>query len=271
MTGHVGTLRIAFGGREVGVHSNDAEVLASLTNTFRHMLGTGESTPVEELRVEFGEAGFHASRTTGVPEVRATRRDAVRWARQCVLEAIVSSEPRLLWLHGAAAGWRGGAIVLPGRRGRGKSTLVTALCGRGASFLTDDILPLDPSALTVLPFPRIPEVRRDPGREMAHPWLHETSKNEIPVDDRIETAALPVAAIVLPQATRTGGVGLVPCTPAEAVIEIAEGCWNFAAHGPAAAETLSRLVSSVPVARMRFDSGPDAADALLAWLADTSA
>jgi hypothetical protein len=262
-------VRVAFGAHEVAIRSNDPAVLDSLRATFRYMLGAGDAAPVAEVVIR-NEGGRYRGTGPVPPEAeRATPRGAVRWARYQTLEALIGAHPEILWLHGAAAGWRGRALMLPGRRGRGKSTMVAALCRRGWTFLTDDILPLDPATLRVLPFPRVPEVRDDPGVEMPASWLLEVVKAEIPMDDRLERAPLPVAGIVLPGAARAGGVRLAPCTPAEAVIEIARGCWNFAEHGARAVATLSRLLSAVPTMRLTFDSATEAAARVGAWAAET--
>lgn len=261
------TLAVAFGATEVAVRSNDAELVASLRDTFRLMLGAGRTPPVAQLTIRAEGGAFRVESASAAATSRPSRRSAIRWARQQVLEAMIAAHPTLLWLHAAVAGWEGKAIMIPGVRGRGKSTLVTALCARGATFLTDDILPLDPATLRVIPFPRIPEVREDPGEEKPAAWLLDVTKTEIPIDDRVERAPLPVGAIVLPHARRTGTVALEAVTPAQALVAIAEGCWNFADHGTAAAAALSRLVSDARLARLTFDSGPDAAAMLLDWIA----
>jgi hypothetical protein len=263
------TVVVAFGAHEVAIRSNDPAVLASLRATFRHMLGAGAGAPVAEVLIRNEGGRYHGRGPAPAEAERATLRDAIRWARYQTLEAIIGSRRDLLWLHGAVAGWEGRALMLPGRRGRGKSTMVTELCRRGWTFLTDDILPLDPGTLRVLPFPRVPEVRGNPGREMPDAWLLDVVKSEVPLDDRLERTPLPVAAIVLPHAIRSGGVTLVPCTPAEAVVEIARGCWNFAEHGERAVATLSRLVSGLPTMRLTFHSGRQAAERVSAWVAET--
>lgn len=262
-----GDLTVAFGESRVAVRSNDPVILSSLASTFRQMRGKGDAAPIATLSLRLESGRYRCARAGAAQVVRPSSRGAIRWARQQILEAIIGSRPDLLWLHGAVAGWKGRAIILPGKRGRGKSTLVTALCARGATFLTDDILPLDPASLHVHPFPRVPEIRHDPGREMPADWLLEVPKTEIALDDRIERSPLPVGAIILPRAGRSGGVSLEPATPAEAILEIAEGCWNFEAHGANAVATLSRLVSGSPIMRLSFDSGRGAADTLLEWIA----
>ncbi|MCE9601451.1 MAG: hypothetical protein K8S21_04445 [Gemmatimonadetes bacterium] len=248
------------------IRSDHDEITRSLGSTFRHMLGVQGAESVLEIDIRQEGARFICRDSSGQGVERADERAALRWARQRVLEAMIAARPDLLWLHGAAAGWQGGAVLVAGQRGRGKSTIVTALCDRGASFLSDDILPVDPERLEVIPFPRVPEVRPDPGEEKPASWLLEVAKKEIAVDDRIEGSTLPLRAILLPAAHRGTGLTFERCAPSEALVEIAAGTWNFADHGVRAARALSRLVSAVPVMRIGFRDPAEAAEAIVQWL-----
>ncbi|HXW89544.1 MAG TPA: hypothetical protein VEK33_03275 [Terriglobales bacterium] len=48
-----------------------------------------------------------------------------------------------VFIHAGAVGWRGRAILLPARSGRGKSTLVEALVRAGAEYFSDEFAVLD--------------------------------------------------------------------------------------------------------------------------------
>lgn len=50
---------------------------------------------------------------------------------------------RFVFIHAGAVGWRGRAIVIPGRTFMGKSTLVEALVRAGAEYLSDEYALLD--------------------------------------------------------------------------------------------------------------------------------
>ncbi len=260
---------IAFGRSRLRINAGTAEVHDVLWRDHRHLLAPQGVVPAVELTLEADGAGYRCADTLGERAERPDARWAIRWARYRVLELVVAAHPELLWLHGGAVGIGETAVLVIGRRGRGKSTLVTALCATGASYFSDDILPIDPANRTVLPFPRAAEVRRDPGEEMPSAWLLEVDKDEVDVDDRVARGPLPVRAVLLPHAGRRGGVSLAPCSASEAVIAIGEGCWNFAVHGARAAATIGALASQVPVVRIAFDDGARAADAARAWLNGT--
>lgn len=50
-------------------------------------------------------------------------------------------------VHAGVVGWRGRAIVMPGRSFTGKTTLVTALIKRGAEYYSDQYAVIDPAGL----------------------------------------------------------------------------------------------------------------------------
>jgi hypothetical protein len=58
-----------------------------------------------------------------------------------------------VFLHAGAVGWKGRAIIIPGRSFSGKSTLVAELVKKGALYYSDDFAILDRNGL-VHPFPR---------------------------------------------------------------------------------------------------------------------
>jgi hypothetical protein len=57
-----------------------------------------------------------------------------------------------LFVHAGVVGWRGRAILIPGRSFSGKTTLTKALVGAGASFYSDEFAVLDRRGL-VHPYP----------------------------------------------------------------------------------------------------------------------
>lgn len=65
-------------------------------------------------------------------------------------------------VHAGAVGWRGRAILVPGRSGSGKSELVAALVRAGAEYLSDEFAVLDREG-RVQPYRRPMALRRPSG------------------------------------------------------------------------------------------------------------
>lgn len=57
--------------------------------------------------------------------------------------AIAEKASGWIFLHAGVVGWRGGAVVIPGRSHSGKSRLVEALVRRGATYYSDEYAVLD--------------------------------------------------------------------------------------------------------------------------------
>jgi hypothetical protein len=66
-----------------------------------------------------------------------------------------------LFVHAGCVGWRGRAIVIPGRSHAGKTTLTRALLDAGAVYYSDDYAVIAPDG-SIYPFPRRLQVRPDP-------------------------------------------------------------------------------------------------------------
>ena len=67
-----------------------------------------------------------------------------------------------LFVHAGAVGWRGKAIVIPGRSHTGKTTLVSELIRAGATYYSDDMAVFDPQG-RVRPYPVPLSVREEKG------------------------------------------------------------------------------------------------------------
>jgi hypothetical protein len=74
-------------------------------------------------------------------EVRLRDRTAdevVEWLRTEIDAAVAVRSRTALFVHAGVVGWRGRAIVVPGRSMTGKSTLVAALVRHGATYYSDE-------------------------------------------------------------------------------------------------------------------------------------
>jgi hypothetical protein len=73
---------------------------------------------------------------------------------------VAERAPRRVFVHAGAVGWRGRAILIPGRSFSGKTTLVTELVRAGAVYYSDEYAVLDALG-RVHPFPQPLGVRAD--------------------------------------------------------------------------------------------------------------
>lgn len=73
---------------------------------------------------------------------------------------IADRAPRRVFVHAGVVGWRGRAIVIPGRSFSGKTTLVAALVRAGAIYYSDEYAVFD-SHGRVHPYARALQVRKE--------------------------------------------------------------------------------------------------------------
>ncbi len=71
-----------------------------------------------------------------------------------VTEHLAAECRRGVLIHAAALGWRGRAVILPGRTGAGKTTLAAWLMKQGFDYLGDELVYIPDRELTVQSFPR---------------------------------------------------------------------------------------------------------------------
>ena len=100
---------------------------------------------------------------------------------------VILAEREGLLLHGGAVAERGWAVLIGGGSGAGKSTTTVELLAEGMSFLTDELVELDPVAGTVRGFPR-PIGLEGPARswrpQLRPPWAGDEELHRWPVPPR---------------------------------------------------------------------------------------
>src|SRR2546421_4641159 len=140
-------------GARVGVRTNDPGVLDELAVRFPPGWKPARVEVVDRLYSLFAAAD--APRARGLRRFNLLYGDAGRLTRTHdlseALEAfesdlqlyVAATARRRLFVHAGVVGWRGRAVVLPGRSFAGKSTLVAALVRAGATYYSDEYAVFD--------------------------------------------------------------------------------------------------------------------------------
>ena len=106
---------------------------------------------------------FNILYADAVQLVRTKDTDQVLEALERDLELYVAERARRrVFVHAGVVGWRGRAIVIPGRTMSGKTTLVRALVKAGATYYSDEFAVLDERG-RVHPYPRPMSIRENGG------------------------------------------------------------------------------------------------------------
>lgn len=77
---------------------------------------------------------------------------------------VAEMAPDRVFVHAGALGWKGRAIIVPGRSWSGKTTLVAELVRAGATYYSDEYAVLDEGGY-VHPYPRLLSLRREDERK----------------------------------------------------------------------------------------------------------
>lgn len=155
-------------GAHVGVRVSEAGAFPALLDRLPPGWQTRPTLTVERLYslVVGGKADGHVRRLNmlyGNAELLARTRDldeALDVFAADVQLHVAERAKQHVFVHAGVVGWRGQAIVIPGRSFSGKTTLVEHLVRAGAVYYSDDYAVFDDSG-RVHPFPRPLSVRRN--------------------------------------------------------------------------------------------------------------
>jgi hypothetical protein len=164
----------------VGVRVNNAEALSLVQDYFPPGWKHSSSTIVERL-YSFVYSGNGEAQARGVRRFNLLYRDIGRLARTRNLEEalalfetdlqmhVAMEAPRRVFVHAGVVGWKGQAILVPGRSYSGKTTLIAELIKAGATYYSDEYAVLDARG-RVHPYPRPLQIREgETGKQRRYP------------------------------------------------------------------------------------------------------
>jgi hypothetical protein len=159
-----------------------------------------------------------------------------------------------LFVHAGVVGWRGGAILIPGRTHSGKSSLVAALVRAGATYYSDEYAVLDDAGL-VHPFARPLGIRDASGRtQPVQPASLGAAIGDAPIPVRMVIATRYVAG---DRGTAPALWELRPMSPGETVLALLENTLAAQSRPADALRILCAAASGVTSLHgPRGDAGP---------------
>ena len=282
-------------GVELVVRSNDEEALARVHDSYgwfgdpaRTVAGRGPSSTVEVAYVHDRDGFVSVTDAEGRTMRLASAGEPVVALFDAIVQGLIAALSRagILAIHSGVVVLDGRAVLVSGRSGRGKTTLVMALLRRGLDLLSDELALIAVDDRTVLAYPRGLHVR--PAALDLFPELgflsgiepHELGGgSEWSVGpDELQRA---FGTFVLDHA-RVGAVVLLdgdpapdadpvltPVSSAVATMELLRGtpaaAWDF----DAALARLPAIVGDMPCAKIRSARLEDTVDVVLDWVRTT--
>jgi hypothetical protein len=274
--------------RTYDVHGVGLRVSSDIPEALAIVDVTYEAFRVDELTLDVADFALSDLRSGG-PCLLQMPRDAARRLSNphsgtiALLEALVGTivagvhRQGVLAVHAGAAAASSGTVVIAGRSGQGKSTLILGLVQRGFGLLSDELALLDPRTGLVHPYPRAIHVRPAtiglipelvsladrPRHELGggSEWSAAPAEIAALLGGRLGVAA-PLAAVVLLEGTPdpTAEPRIRQEFPAVAAIELLRSTWAASTGFSATLDAVGGMVATVPCLRLsvgQFDRTVD--------------
>ncbi len=192
-------------------------------------------------------------RTKDLGEALATLESEIR-------QTVAAESRSRVFVHAGVVGWRGRAIVIPGRSRSGKTTLVAELVKAGADYYSDEFAVLD-SRGRVFPFPKPLSIRGPGGCD-----LHARRRTAEDLGGVSGRRPLRVGLVVL--AHHCPGSAWRPSrlSAGRAVLEMLAHTVPARLRPEASLEALERAVENALVLRGKRGEADETARQLLDWL-----
>lgn len=253
-------IRIEFNSCQVHVHTDIDEIKDWLRRRFQAMLTQAPGRVVGNIGISKINGDYHVSgcRRLQVPE--SSFREVRRGVKHQIDRDLFEAQPNFIWLHAGAVATGNGAVVLGGKYGSGKSTVIVNLYRRGWTYLSDDIIPLDPVTGSVRPFPLTPMYRVNDGEYVTEEKITDLKRIWVDLDpDTVGREPARVCGFVFPRYDLSVDAQMERLQPGEAVVELIQHCINFKYHGGEAVRGLSTLIDGRKIFRLLYSDGEAAA------------
>ncbi len=220
------TIHLELLGSTIALHAPApwTELLAELWAPF---VRVAQSPPAMEVVIEGTQELWSFRIDGGPPQPVPNGWELLDQIRHAMTERASELAPSFLVLHAGVVERDGRCVLIAGPSGVGKTTLTMALLGRGWSYMSDDIAPIDIATLEVAPFPKPLGVRSPEGwtEVLEHwsppEWLREPERTlAAPAHVLGAVSAYPAVARVVVLPDRAGDQGRL--TPAEAVVRLGQ-------------------------------------------------
>ncbi len=238
-------------GLSIGVRVSDRSALARV----RELLPPGWRPAIKPTvqRLYSLVVGGPTSRA-GVRRLSILYSDAARLVRTDDLEEMLrlfeqdmelyigDQARRRIFVHAGVVGWNGRAILVPGRSGSGKSSLVRALVKAGASYYSDEFAVLDERG-RVHPYPIPLSIR--PGRD----GTTRTKYRAEEIGGVVGTRPLPVGLVVITRWVEGRQFRPRPVSRGRAVLDLLVNALPARRRPERVLDVLSRVASQAVVLR----------------------
>ena len=160
-------------------------------------------------------------------------------------------------MHAAGAVRDGVAVLLPAPMEHGKTTTVAGLLRAGYDYLTDEVVAVEPSSLLVHAFPKPLSLDRGSWPvlpELEPPVRLTEDQWQVPASALGAATSPPVRAglVIVPGYRPGAATELVPLSRPEALVLLAESCFDFRTRPERDLPVLGRLLAGTSCFRLQI-------------------
>lgn len=169
---------------------------------------------------------------------------------------IAEYAPRRIFVHAGVVGWKGRAIIIPGRSYSGKTTLVAALVKAGAIYYSDEYAVLDKSGL-VYAYPRKLGIRE--GKKIVRTRKYAAAE----IGAKTGSTTLPVGLVLVSQYKEGARFKPQEISAGEAVLALLNNTVSARRQPETALATLNKAVSNGRLIKSRRGEAAEIIDTVL--------
>jgi hypothetical protein len=255
-------------GVRVGVRVNDAQFMRQLQEYFPPGWKPASSPVVERLYSLILKNGDTQRR--GVRSFNLLYGDITKLARAVsadeVLETfesdlqlhVAEGSRRKVFVHAGVVGWRGRALLIPGRSLSGKTSLVAELVRAGATYYSDEYAVLDLRG-RVHPYPKPLQIREG----------ENARQKKYPVEafgGRAGVKPLPVGLVVVSKFQAGAKWRPRTLSPGRGTLELLAHTVSARRQPETVLNSLQRIAASAPVIKSLRGEAKETADIILRYL-----
>ena len=264
-------------GFDFAIRASNGTVGRYLDDLLRVFRVPGEPSHIYSLidRAHTSDGGFALYRGGELVSTTSSPSSVLRHLFWDVNRNVIDRTRDLLLFHASAVELGGSAVVFPAPMGSGKTTLVSGLLQQGARYVTDEAVAIDPTDLTIRPYPKPLSIDTGSWDVLSHlrPSVDASLEPFLEAGWYVPGAAIRSDAIaspciprfvIAPRYERGAPTHLVAIRRSEALIVLAENCFNITTFGARRSmEILARIVRSSHCYRLTVGDLGDACSKVL--------
>lgn len=207
-------------GVEIGIDGDAPEILSRLRNILPDVIPNNlrfmkRANPAHLFKIEHEKSSGEIRISKNDEEVSVYRNAdrLIEYLCSQIRITVAEFAESKVFLHAGAVGWKGSAIIIPGKSFSGKTTLVSELIRQGAEYYSDEYAVLDEDGF-LHPYPKMLSMRG---------IVDDFEQVDTPPDffgARIGKKKIPVGLILITEFKREAGWNPQILKPGEGVMEI---------------------------------------------------